>query len=223
MDYKSQFIELMVASNVLRFGSFITKSGRETPYFINTGNYNRGSQIAQLGDYYAACFMSTARDNSNVLFGPAYKGIPLAAAAAISLYRNYNMDIPYCFNRKEKKDHGEGGLIVGHIPQSGDRIAVIEDVITAGTSVRESIDFLRPYDGVSITSVIISVDRMERGAGGGSAFQELESEFGIRTYSIVTIREIIDYLHNREIGGKIPVDDAVRDSIEKYLDTYGVK
>jgi orotate phosphoribosyltransferase len=223
VDYKSKFIDLMVTSNVLQFGSFITKSGRETPYFINTGNYNMGRQLAELGDYYAACFMDSVKDCADVLFGPAYKGIPLAAAAAISLYRSFHVDIPYCFNRKEKKDHGEGGLIVGHIPQRGERVAIIEDVITAGTSIRESIDFLRAYEGVSITSVIISVDRMECGAGGISAFQELESELGIQTYSIVTIREIVDYLHNREIFGKVLVDDAARGRIEKYLDTYGVK
>lgn len=223
VDYKQKFIELMIDSNVLQFGNFVTKSGRETPYFINTGNYRTGRQIAELGDYYAACFMNSAKDSAEVLFGPAYKGIPLVAATAISLYRNYGVDIPYSFNRKEQKDHGEGGTIIGHKPQSGERVAIIEDVITAGTSVRESIDILRQFDGVRVTSLIISVDRMERGAGGKTAYQELEEEFGIRTYPIVTIREIVESLHNREIGGKVLIDDAARGRIEKYLETYGVK
>ncbi len=222
VDYKQKFIELMVGSGVLRFGSFVTKSGRETPYFINTGNYSMGRQLAELGDYYAACYMDRVQSRAGVLFGPAYKGIPLAAAASISLWRNYQQDVPYCFNRKEKKDHGEGGVVVGYTPKPGDRIAIVEDVITAGTSVRESIDLLKQFNGVTVTSVIVAVDRMERGAGGQSAFRELEEEFGIHTHPIVTIREIVDILHNREVCGKVWIDDATKSSIEKYLETYGI-
>ena len=143
-SYKEAFITFMVRSGVLTFGDFTTKSGRRTPYFINTGNYKTGAQASQLGDYYAACIQKHFPDGVDCLFGPAYKGIPLAVAAASSLYRNYGRDLPYCFNRKEAKDHGEGGVMVGYKPQDGDRVAIVEDVVTAGTAVRESIELFHP-------------------------------------------------------------------------------
>ena len=143
MTYKQEFITFMVRSGVLTFGDFTTKSGRKTPYFVNTGNYKTGAQAAKLGDYYAACIQENMPDGITALFGPAYKGLPLAVTAAASLYRNYDRDLPYCFNRKEAKDHGEGGSMVGYKPQDGDDVAIIEDVVTAGTAVRESIELFK--------------------------------------------------------------------------------
>lgn len=221
MNYKEEFITFMVESGVLTFGDFVTKSGRKTPYFINTGNYKTARQIAKLGDYYAACIKENMIDNVDALYGPAYKGIPLVVTAAASLYRDYEIDIPYAFNRKEAKDHGEGGSLIGYKPKAGDRIGIVEDVITAGKSVRESIDTLNAL-GVKVTSLIVSVDRMERGEGELSAIQEIKKEFGITTYPIVTIREIVAFLHNREIGGKVVVDDAMKAQIEDHLREYGV-
>lgn len=221
MNYKEEFITFMVESGVLTFGDFVTKSGRKTPYFINTGNYKTARQIAKLGDYYAACIKENMIGNVDALYGPAYKGIPLVVTAAASLYRDYEIDIPYAFNRKEAKDHGEGGSLIGYKPQAGDRIGIVEDVITAGKSVRESIETLNAL-GVQVTSLIVSVDRMERGEGELSAIQEIKKEFGITTYPIVTIREIVAFLHNREIGGKVVVDDAMKAQIEDHLREYGV-
>lgn len=221
MNYKEEFITFMVESGVLTFGDFVTKSGRPTPYFINTGNYKTARQIAKLGDYYAACIKENMIDSVDALYGPAYKGIPLVVTAAASLYRDYQIDIPYAFNRKEAKDHGEGGSLIGYKPQPGDRIGIVEDVITAGKSVRESIETLKSLD-VEVTSLIVSVDRMERGEGELSAIQEIKKEFGITTYPIVTIREIVAFLHNREIDGKIVVDDEMKAKIEAHLESYGV-
>lgn len=221
MNYKEEFITFMVESGVLTFGDFVTKSGRKTPYFINTGNYKTARQIAKLGDYYAACIKENMIGSVDALYGPAYKGIPLVVTAAASLYRDYQIDIPYAFNRKEAKDHGEGGSLIGYKPQPGDRIGIVEDVITAGKSVRESIETLKSLD-IEVTSLIVSVDRMERGEGELSAIQEIKKEFGITTYPIVTIREIVAFLHNREIGGKIVVDDEMQTRIETHLQTYGI-
>lgn len=221
MTYKEEFITFMVRSGVLTFGNFTTKSGRKTPYFINTGNYKTGGQASRLGDYYAACIQENIPDGIDCLFGPAYKGIPLAVAAAGSLYRNYGRDLPYCFNRKEAKDHGEGGLMVGYKPQDGDNVAIIEDVVTAGTAVRESVELFRQLAKVNIKALIVSVDRMERGQGTCSTLEELRREFGIQVCPIVTVREIIACLHNMPVDGKVHIDDAVKESMEAYLVRYG--
>ncbi len=225
MTYQEGFIEFMVRAGVLTFGDFTTKSGRKTPYFINTGNYRTGAQAAALGDYYAACIHEHLPEagGADVLFGPAYKGIPLAVTAAASLYRNYGEDLPYCFNRKEAKDHGEGGLMVGAKVQDGDRIAIVEDVVTAGTAVRESIALFGKIAEVKISALFVSVDRMERGTGDRSALDELREEHGIAVYPIVTVRQIIDYLHNRPIDGRVYIDDGTKARMEAYLATYGVK
>ncbi len=223
MSYKEDFITFMVRSGVLTFGDFITKSGRRTPYFINTGNYRTGAQAARLGDYYAACMQEHLPQEVTALFGPAYKGIPLVVTAAASLYRNYGRDLPYCFNRKEVKDHGEGGGMVGYRPQDGDTIAIVEDVVTAGTAVRESIALFRQVADVKISSLFVSVDRMERGTGDCSALEELRREHGIAVYPIVTIREIIDKLHNVPVDGTVYIDDAMRARMEDYLRQYGAR
>jgi len=221
MPYKEQFIEFMVRAGVLTFGDFITKSGRKTPYFINTGNYRTGAQAAKLGEFYADCIMENIESGIDALFGPAYKGIPLSVACAIALSNKYGRDLNYCFNRKEAKDHGEGGSMVGYKLKDGDRILIIEDVITAGTAVRECIPVLKSAADIEIAGLVISVDRMERGSGGLSAIEEIKREFGIKTYPIVTVREIIGCLHNRQIDGRVYVDDAVRRRMEEYLKTYG--
>ena len=221
MTYKEEFITFMVRAGVLTFGDFVTKSGRKTPYFINTGNYKTGAQAAQLGDYYAACIQEHLPDGVDCLFGPAYKGIPLAVAAASSLYRNYGRDLPYCFNRKEAKDHGEGGSMVGYKPQDGDRVVIVEDVVTAGTAVRESIALFQQVADVSIRALFVSVDRMERGTRDCSTLDELRADHGIAVYPIVTVREILAFLHNREIDGRVYIDDAMKARMEAYLAEYG--
>lgn len=213
MSRKQGFIEFMIGAGVLTFGDFTTKSGRKTPYFINTGNYKTGAQIAQLGDYYADAIVDSGA-RFDALFGPAYKGIPLSVAAASSLYRNHGRDVPYCFNRKEIKDHGEGGAIVGYQPKAGDRLAIIEDVVTAGTAVRESMALLSKIADVNITALFVSVDRMERGTGDLSALDELRQSLGINVYPIITVRDIID---------SIPVADSRRLKMEGYLAQYGAE
>ena len=195
---KKEFIEFMMSADVLRFGDFTTKSGRKTPYFVNTGNYKTGAQAAKLGDYYAACIQQNLPDGVDCLFGPAYKGIPLAVAAASSLYRNYGRDLPYCFNRKEAKDHGEGGNIVGYKPQDGDRIIIIEDVITAGTAIRETLPILLESAKVTVPDMFISVNRCEVGQNPGkTAVMEVREQFGIDVHAIVTVQDIYEYLKGR--------------------------
>ena len=223
MTYQEEFITFMVRSGVLTFGDFTTKSGRKTPYFINTGNYKTGAQAAKLGDYYAACIQQNLSEGVDCLFGPAYKGIPLAVSAAASLYRNYDRDLPYCFNRKEVKDHGEGGMMVGYKPQDGDHVVIVEDVVTAGTAVRESIELFKHVADVKIDALIVSVDRMERGTGEKTTINELREQYGIRVFPIVTVREVIDFLYNREIDGKVYIDDAMKARMEDYLAQYGGK
>ena len=223
MTYKEEFITFMVRAGVLTFGDFVTKSGRKTPYFINTGNYKTGAQAAQLGDYYAACIQEHLPDGVDCLFGPAYKGIPLAVAAASSLYRNYGRDLPYCFNRKEAKDHGEGGSMVGYKPQAGDRVVIVEDVVTAGTAVRETIELFKSVAAVDLTALIVSVDRMERGTGDKTTLDELREQHGIRVFPIVTVREVIAFLHNHSIDGKVYIDDEMKGRMEAYLAEYGAR
>lgn len=222
MSFKGDFIEFLFRSNVLIFGDFLAKSGRQTPYMINTGNFRTAKQLAILGDYYADCIQTKVDKSVNVLFGPAYKGIPLAVAASTALYNKYNRDISVTFNRKEKKDHGEGGQIIGYTPQSNDRIAIIEDVITAGTAVRGSLDLLGSISEVKVTNLIVSVDRLERGQKNKTTIEELNDDYGIQTSAIVTIEDILGYLHNWEIDGKIAINDSMKNKIEDYLNFYGV-
>ena len=223
MTYQEEFITFMVRAGVLTFGDFTTKSGRRTPYFINTGNYKTGAQAAKLGDYYAACIQQNLPDGVDCLFGPAYKGIPLAVSAAASLYRNYGRDLPYCFNRKEAKDHGEGGVMVGCKPQDGDRVVIVEDVVTAGTAVRESIELFQHVADVKMRALIVSVDRMERGTRACSTLDELRQDYGIQVFPIVTVREVISFLHNNPIDGKVYIVDEMKAKMEAYLEEYGAK
>ena len=210
MCSKQDFIDFMVEAGVLRFGDFTAKSGRKTPYFVNTGNYKTGMHISKLGDYYAGLVVESG-EQFDALFGPAYKGITLVAATAGSLYRNHGIDRPFFFNRKEAKDHGEGGSLIGYVPKNGDRIAIIEDVVTAGTAVRESMEILKATANVKVTALYVSVDRMERGAGRRSTLGELRDEFGINVYSIINARDIISSL---------PAGDERIAKMEEYLTNY---
>lgn len=216
MNYKESFIKFMVDSGVLTFGDFTLKSGRKAPYFVNTGNYNTGAQLAKLGEYYAQCIKENNVE-ADTLFGPAYKGIPLAAACSIALSNKYGTDVNYAFDRKEAKDHGEGGVIVGKKMQDGEKIAIIEDVITAGTAIRSVLPLLKAQADVDITALIISVDRMEKGKGELSAVQEVKQDFGINVYSIVTIEDIIEAIKNDIIPGNEYLDKMLA-----YRAEYGV-
>ena len=212
---KKNFIEFMMSADVLRFGEFKTKSGRLSPYFVNTGNYKTGSQIDTLGKYYAALVKDTVGDKFDAMFGPAYKGIPLASACAGALAREYGIDKPYFFNRKEVKDHGEGGSLVGYKPQDGDNVIIIEDVITAGTAVRETVPVLKSAADVSLTDMFISVNRCEVGTTPGkTALMEVKEEFGITVHSIISVSDIYEYLQGRQEYA------AVLKLMEEYMEKY---
>lgn len=221
-NYKQEFIEFMVRSGVLTFGEFTLKSGRKAPYFVNTGNYQTGGQLSKLGEFYADCIKSNLGEEFDVLYGPAYKGIPLAVSAASGLYRKYNIDRAYSFNRKEAKDHGEGGMIVGHKLLDGERIVITEDVMTSGAALRENLPILEAAAKVKIAGLIISVDRMERGLSNLSAVQEALENYGVKVYPIVTIHEIIKALHNKPVDGKVFIDDETKARMDAYLAEYGV-
>jgi len=208
MDIQS-FVDFMQKAGVLRFGEFITKAGRISPYFINTGLYCTGAHLAKLAEYYAELIYDSG-EQFDVLFGPAYKGIPLAAVTALELYKTYGIDVKYAFNRKEAKDHGEGGTIIGYSPKEGDRVAVIEDVTSAGTSVRETLDLLRGT--ATITALYVSVDRCERGKTEKSAISEIRDTYGIHTYKICNAYEILNSLKQ---------DDPNRAKMREYLKQYG--
>ena len=221
-NYKEKLIELMAASGVLMFGDFTTKSGRQSPYFINSGKFQTGEHIGQISEYYAALIHEKLEGAFDVLFGPAYKAIPLCTLTAAALFRLYGINVGYSFNRKEAKGHGDGGLFVGHQPRDGDRFVIIEDVISAGTSVREVHSLLKAAADVSITDMVISVDRMEKGYKGLTAVDEMKQEFGITVHSLVTVIEIMNHLHNREVGGKVFINDDIREKMEAYLRKYCV-
>ena len=217
MTYKQQFIKFMVDNGVLRFGEFTLKSGRKAPYFINTGNYKTGAQLARLGKYYAACIKENGLE-ADTLVGPAYKGIPLAVTTAVSLANDYATDLNYCFDRKEVKDHGEGGLFVGKQLEDGERVIIIEDVMTSGKALREMLPKLKAAADVKVAGMIISVDRMEKGLDSNlSAVQEVYNEFGVKVYSIVTMNDIIEAIEEGIIEGK-----EYLDKMKEYRKVYGV-
>ena len=217
MSYKNDFIKFMADCGVLTFGDFTLKSGRKAPYFINTGNYKTGAQLAKLGGFYADCIMEHNID-VECLFGPAYKGIPLASCAAIALAEKYNKDVSFCFDRKEVKDHGEGGLFIGKQPAKGEKVVIIEDVMTSGKALREVLPKLQSAAKIDIEGMIITVDRMEKGlTSDKSAVQEVYDEFGVKVYSIVTINDIIEALENDVIRGKEYVE-----KMKEYRKVYGV-
>lgn len=218
LTYKQQFIKFMVDNGVLKFGEFTLKSGRKAPYFINTGNYKTGSQLARLGKYYAACIQQNGL-KAETLVGPAYKGIPLAVTTAVSLANDYGVDMNYCFDRKEVKDHGEGGLFVGKQLVDGEKVILIEDVMTSGKALREMLPKLKAAANVEIAGMIISVDRMEKGLESQlSAVQEVYEEFGVKVYSIVTMTDIIAAIELGIIDGK-----EYLGKMKEYRATYGVE
>lgn len=222
-NYKKEFIEFMVDSQVLKFGDFVTKSGRKTPFFVNTGFYRTGSQLRRLGQYYAEAINNRFGLNFDVLFGPAYKGIPLSVAAAIAISEKYGADIKYCSNRKEIKDHGDKGILLGSPITDGDRVVIIEDVTTAGTSIEETLPIIKAQADVSPVGLVVSVDRMERGKGEKSALAEIEEKYGLKTTAIVTMAEVVEHLYNKEYKGKVIIDDKLKASIDAYYEKYGVK
>ena len=209
-QYKRDFIDFMIESDVLTFGDFTTKSGRKTPYFVQTGKYRTGAQIRRLGEFYADAIEANFGE-FEVLFGPAYKGIPLAVEAAGALSAR-GRDVGFMFNRKEAKDHGEGGVLVGHVPQPGDRVLIIEDVTTAGTSIRETVPVLRAAADVALAGLIVSVDRMERGTGDKAALAQVGDEFAMPTHAIVTVQEIIEHAE---------LSDEMVERMHAYLAEYG--
>lgn len=214
----------MVRSEVLTFGDFVTKSGRSTPYFVNTGKYRTGTQMQQLGEFYADAIESFVNESGqaiDVLFGPAYKGIPLVVSASVAL-ANRGRDVAFTFNRKEAKDHGEGGVLVGHTPVDGDRVLFVEDVTTAGTSIRETAPLLRGVADVELTGLVISVDRAERGTGDISGLTQVGRDFDMATFSIVTVHEVIEHLAGRPIDGTVVLDEAAVDAMHAYLAEWGV-
>ncbi len=220
--YKKEFIEFMVDCNVLKFGDFVTKSGRKTPFFVNTGFYRTGAQLRRLGAYYAEAINEAFGTDFDVLFGPAYKGIPLTVAATIAISEKYGRDIRYCSNRKEVKDHGDKGILLGSPIQDGDKVVIIEDVTTAGTSIEETMPIIKAQGDVTPLGLVVSVDRMERGKGEKSALAEIEEKYGLKTTAIVTMAEVVEHLYNREYKGKIIIDDALKADIDAYYEQYGV-
>ncbi len=220
-SFKEEFIEFMVRSGVLTFGDFTTKSGRKTPFFINTGNYDNGAQMEKLGEYYAKAIQNELGNDFDGLYGPAYKGIPLCITTSVALNRLFDKNAYFTFNRKEAKDHGEGGTLIGHKLKDNEKIVIVEDVITAGTAIRESLPVIQAAGNVEISAIVVSVDRMEKGTGELSAISQVQEDFGIKTFAIVTIEEVVEYLHNREIDGKVVVDDHMKDMIEAYREKYG--
>ena len=217
LTYKEKFIKFMVEGGILRFGEFTLKSGRISPYFINTGNYKTGSQISKLGEFYAECIMDN-KIKGDAIFGPAYKGIPLAIATGIILNNKFGVDMNYCFDRKEVKDHGEGGMIIGYQFGDNDTLIFVDDVITSGKALRESMEKIKGMCSANVTDMVISVDRMEIGKGGEkSAVQEFEEEFGIKVHSVVTMDDIISAIENGVVEGKEHLE-----AMKKYRETYGV-
>lgn len=221
-QYKKEFIEFMVDCNVLRFGDFVTKSGRKTPFFVNTGFYRTGSQLRRLGEFYSKAIASKFGLDFDVLFGPAYKGIPLSVATAMAISELYQKDIRYCSNRKEVKDHGDAGILLGSPIEEGDRVIIIEDVTTAGTSISETMPILKAQGHNDVLGLVVTVDRMERGQGNKSALAEIEDIYGIKTTSIVTMKEVVDYLYQKPYNGRIIIDDSLMKAITQYYEQYGV-
>ncbi|MBQ1526472.1 MAG: orotate phosphoribosyltransferase [Lachnospiraceae bacterium] len=222
--YKEEFIRFMVEANVLKFGSFTLKSGRKSPFFMNAGAYTTGSQLLRLGEYYAKAIHNAYGDDFDILFGPAYKGIPLAVAASMAYYRLYGKEIRYSSNRKEFKDHGDAGIMLGEPPKDGDRIVIIEDVTTSGKSIAETFPVLKAQADVQIIGLMVSLNRMEKGSGEKSALAEISELYGFKTGAIVTMREVVDYLYNRKTDtGEVLIDDAIKAAIDSYYEEYGAE
>lgn len=223
-EYKKEFIEFMVESQVLKFGSFTLKSGRQSPFFMNAGAYVTGDQLHRLGLYYARAIHDNFGDDFDVVFGPAYKGIPLSVVTAMAYHELYGKEIKYCSNRKEAKDHGEGGNLLGHVLEDGDRVVMVEDVTTSGKSIDETHPIITAAADIKIKGLIVSLNRQEVGKGGVKcACDEVSEKYGFPTAAIVTMSEVTEYLYNREVQGKVIIDDAMKKSIDAYYEQYGAK
>ena len=214
--YKREFIKFLEAAGVLKFGDFTAKSGRKIPYFINAGDIKTGEQIQKLGEFYSKAYFEKVGNKRNVLYGPAYKGIPISVSVAVALAQQ-GLDVPFFFNRKEEKDHGEGGVFVGYVPKAGEEVVIVEDVITAGTAIRESMSILSKLEGVKIAAVFVMVDRKEKGQTEKSAMSEISEQYGFPVYSVVDVYDIIEYLEE---------DESNRENVERiknYLAINGAK
>lgn len=221
-NYKQEFIEFMVASDVLKFGDFTLKSGRKSPFFMNAGAYVTGAQLSKLGEYYAKAIHEHYGDDFDVLFGPAYKGIPLSVATTIAYSKLYGKEIRYCSNRKEIKDHGDTGITLGSKLKDGDKVVIIEDVTTSGKSIEETYPILKAQADVEIIGLMVSLNRMEVGLGGKlAALDEITEKYGFPANAIVSMAEVTDYLYNKEINGRVLINDEMKASIDKYYEQYG--
>ena len=223
-QYKKEFIEFMLSCDVLKFGDFTLKSGRKSPFFMNAGLYVTGRQLTELAHYYAKAIHDQFGDDFDVLFGPAYKGIPLTVATSMAYYELYGKEIRYCSNRKEIKDHGDTGILLGTKLKDGDRVVMIEDVTTSGKSMEETVPKVRGAANVEIVGLMVSLNRMEVGKGGvKSALEEVKDTYGFETNAIVTMEEVVEHLHNKECNGKIVINDEIKEAIDAYYEQYGVK
>ena len=222
-QYKKEFIEFMVDCNVLKFGEFTLKSGRKSPFFMNAGAYVTGSQLKKLGQYYATAIHDNYGTDFDVLFGPAYKGIPLAVATTMAFSELYGRDIRYCSNRKEIKDHGDVGILLGSSLNDGDRVVIIEDVTTSGKSIEETFPILQAQANVDVVGLMVSLNRQERGKTQQNALAEIREIYGIETGAIVTMEEVVEHLYNRTYDGRVLIDDAMKKAIDTYYAQYGAK
>lgn len=222
-QYKKVFIEFMVDSNVLKFGEFTLKSGRKSPFFMNAGAYVTGSQLRRLGQFYAQAIHDNYGTDFDVLFGPAYKGIPLAVATTIAFSELYGRDIRYCSNRKEIKDHGDVGILLGSDLNDGDKVVIIEDVTTSGKSIEETFPILTAQANVDVVGLMVSLNRQERGKTQQNALAEIREVYGIETGAIVTMEEVVEYLYNRPYNGRVLIDDKTKAAIDAYYAQYGAK
>ena len=223
--YKQEFIEFMVESDVLKFGDFTLKSGRKSPFFMNAGAYVTGRQLAKLGEYYAQAIHETFGDDFDVVFGPAYKGIPLSVVTAIAYHNLYGKEVRYCSNRKEAKDHGaDAGMLLGYELKDGDRVVIVEDVTTSGKSIDETYPLISGVANIEVKGLMVSLNRMEVGKGGKlAAIDEVSEKYGFPTAAIVNMAEVTEYLHNRECQGRVVIDDGIKAAIDAYYEQYGVK
>ena len=222
-QYKQEFIEFMVESDVLKFGEFTLKSGRKSPFFMNAGAYVTGSQLMRLGEYYARAIHETYGDDFDVLFGPAYTGIPISVVTAVAFHNLYGKEVRYCSDRKEEKDHGaDKGSFLGSKLKDGDRVVMIEDVTTSGKSMEETVPKVRGAADVTIVGLMVSLNRMEKGLGGEkSALEEIREKYGFETNAIVTMEEVVEHLYNRTCQGRVVIDDTIKAAIDDYYKQYG--